>query len=118
MANWRRRWQDRAILLALEEVETAYALRTGLDARLRGLEQARDLSARRVDQAQAFYRAGRMALGDVLQAQLDAFADADKVEQTKLAQGSATVQLYRAIAGGWGMNRSQTGLNAPEGAHP
>jgi len=110
--------QDRAILLALEEGETAYALRTGLDARLRGLEQARDLSARRVDQAQAFYRAGRMALGDVLQAQLDAFADADKVEQTKLAQGSATVQLYRAIAGGWGMNRSQTGLNAPEGAHP
>jgi outer membrane protein TolC len=46
--------QDRAILLALEEVETAYAMRTGLDARLRGLEQARDLSARRVDQAQAF----------------------------------------------------------------
>lgn len=109
--------QDRAILLALEEVETAYALRTGLDARLRGFEQARDLSARRVDQAQAFYRAGRMALGDVLQARLDAFADADKVEQAKVAQGSATVQLYRAIAGGWG-EASQTGPNPSEGAHP
>lgn len=94
--------QDRAILLALEEVEIAYALRSGLDARLRGLEQARDLSARRVDQAQAFYRAGRMTLGDVLQAQLDAFSDADKAEQARVAQGSATVQLYRAMAGGWG----------------
>lgn len=110
--------QDRAILLALEEVETAYAMRTGLDVRLRGLEQARDLSARRVDQAQAFYRAGRMTLGDVLQARLDALADADKVEQAKLAQGTATVQLYRAIAGGWGANASSPGPIVPEGVHP
>jgi hypothetical protein len=47
-----------------------------------------------------------MTLGDVLQARLDALADADKVEQAKLAQGTATVQLYRAIAGGWGANAS------------
>jgi outer membrane protein TolC len=37
----------------------------------------------------------------VLQARLDALSDEDKMEQTRIAQGTATVQLYRALGGGW-----------------
>lgn len=93
--------QDRAVLSALEEVEGAYGLRSGLDARLEGLRRAQGLSERRAEQAQAFYKAGRVTLGDVLQARLDTLDDADRTEQAGLAAASATVQLYRAIAGGW-----------------
>lgn len=93
--------QDRTVLSSLEEVETAYGLRAGFDARVAGLVSARTLSARRADEAQAFYRAGRVTLGDVLQARLDTLSDADKLEQARIAQRSATVQLYRALGGGW-----------------
>jgi outer membrane protein TolC len=47
------------------------------------------------------FRAGRKTLGDVLEARLDALSAADAVEQAQIAQGSATVQLYRALGGGW-----------------
>jgi hypothetical protein len=93
--------QDRTVLSSLEEVETAYGLRAGFDARVAGLVSARTLSARRADELQAFYRAGRVTLGDVLQARLDTLSDADKLEQARIAQRSATVQLYRALGGGW-----------------
>lgn len=92
---------DRSVLAALEEVETAYGFRGGLDERLTGLERTLALSKGRADQAQHFYRAGRMTLGEVLQAELDALSDEDKREQARVAQGTATVQLFRALGGGW-----------------
>ena len=92
---------DKAVVTALEEVEGAYGLRTGFDGRLAGLQQALATSAQRADQADALYRAGRMTLGDVLQARLSALSDQDAVEQARMAQATATVQLFRALGGGW-----------------
>jgi outer membrane protein TolC len=59
------------------------------------------MARRRADQLAILYDAGRTQLGDVLQARLDALSDEDKMEQTRIAQGTATVQLYRALGGGW-----------------
>jgi len=92
---------DQAMLSALEEVESAYGFRTGLDERLAGLIRTSDMARRRADQLAILYDAGRTQLGDVLQARLDALSDEDKMEQTRIAQGTATVQLYRALGGGW-----------------
>ncbi|KFL44821.1 hypothetical protein IL54_0187 [Sphingobium sp. ba1] len=92
---------DQAMLSALEEVESAYGFRAGLDERLAGLIRTSDMARRRADQLAILYDAGRTQLGDVLQARLDALSDEDKMEQTRIAQGTATVQLYRALGGGW-----------------
>lgn len=92
---------DGAVLTALEDVEAAYGLRHALD--LRWTEQARGLAASsaRAQADEALFRAGRITLGTMLEAELAALADADALEQTRLAQGSATVQLIRALGGGW-----------------
>ena len=106
--------QDRAMLNALEEVETAYGFRAGLDQRLSGLDHARDLSENRAELAASFYKAGRVPLGDVLQARLDALSDLDRMEQARIAQGTATVQLYRAVAGGWGAGASPIAMSGAD----
>ena len=92
---------DRSLLSALEDVESAYGFRKGLDDRLVGLTSAQRLSTRRAEQMDALYAAGRVPLSDALQAHLEAFQDEDRTQQALTAQGTATVQLYRALGGGW-----------------
>nr|WP_293977138.1 TolC family protein [Sphingomonas sp.] len=92
---------DQAMLSALEEVESAYSFRTGMDERLAGLVRTSDMARRRAEELAILYDAGRTQLGEVLQARLDALSDEDKVEQSRMAQGTATVQLYRALGGSW-----------------
>ena len=46
-------------------------------------------------------------------ANLAAIADADSVEQARIAQGSATVQFYRALGGGWDVPPVRKGPSAP-----
>ena len=93
--------RDTALLQALGDVEVAYAFRTGLDSRLSGLTAANALSARRADEQMILYRSGRVRLSDVIEARLQALKDEDAVEQARIAQGSAAVQLVRALGGGW-----------------
>lgn len=47
------------------------------------------------------YRSGRVRLSDVIEARLQALKDEDAAEQARIAQGSAAVQLVRALGGGW-----------------
>jgi len=93
--------QDKALLLALEEVEAAYGFRHGLDERLAGLERAADLASQRAAQQGAFYQAGRATKGDALQADLAVLEAQDTLAQARIARASATVQLFRALGGGW-----------------
>ncbi|EGD59922.1 RND efflux system outer membrane lipoprotein [Novosphingobium nitrogenifigens DSM 19370] len=93
--------QDRTVLAALEDVEAATSLRHGADQSRAQRERAGVESNRRLVATDALFRAGRKTLGDVLEARLDALSAADAVEQAQIAQGSATVQLYRALGGGW-----------------
>lgn len=92
---------DQTLLGALEEVESSYGVRSGLDRRLDRLGVATGLAERRAKEAEQLYRSGRMTLGDVLGLWLEALEGRDTVEQGRIAQGTATVQLFRALGGGW-----------------
>jgi len=92
---------NQTVLSALEEVESDYGFRVAMDEKLTDMRQASDISAQRAEQVQALYTAGRATLGDVLQAQLTALQDEDGMVQTSTAQGSAAVELYRALGGGY-----------------
>jgi NodT family efflux transporter outer membrane factor (OMF) lipoprotein len=92
---------DKAVLQALEDVENAYGYRRGLDQRNAALAVAL-ASARRNQRASAgLYEGGSKTLGDMLSARLDAFEREDELVQTQMGQATATVQLYRALGGGW-----------------
>jgi NodT family efflux transporter outer membrane factor (OMF) lipoprotein len=84
---------DKAVLQALEDVEDAYGFRRGLDQR--AIDQTRDLSTADL------YENGNKTLQDVLSARLDTFDREDELIQTQMGQATATVQLYRALGGGW-----------------
>jgi len=92
---------DRATLGALEDVEAASSLRHGADLAHAARETARSAARHQLTATDALFRAGRRTLGDVLEARIAEINDADAVEQAAIAQGSATVQLYRALGGGW-----------------
>ena len=92
---------DQSILRALAEVEDGYENRLGLDSRdvelTRAMEQARQVAR---DMA-GLYAGGQRNLGDVLHARmqvLDAQAD---VLANQDARTLATIQLARALGGGW-----------------
>jgi outer membrane protein TolC len=92
---------DKAVLQALEDVENAYGLRNGLDRRDADLTRALIIAERNVDMSSALYENGHKTLQDVLNARLDLFERQDDLIQTQMGQASATVQLYRALGGGW-----------------
>jgi len=93
--------QDKALLQALEEVEAAYAFRSALDTRNAGLARAAALASQRAAQQWAFFRSSRATKGDALQADLAAIEAQDTLAQARIARASATVQLLRALGGGW-----------------
>jgi outer membrane protein TolC len=50
---------------------------------------------------QAFFRSGRATRGDALQAELADLEAQDALTQARIARASATIQLMRALGGGW-----------------
>lgn len=92
---------DKSVLLALEDVENAYGLRHGLDARSADQKTALALARRNQEAAAGLYENGNKTLQDVLNARLDAFEREDELIQTQMEQAAASVQLYRALGGGW-----------------
>jgi NodT family efflux transporter outer membrane factor (OMF) lipoprotein len=92
---------DKIVLLALEDVENAYGVRYGLDRRDADLTRALSIAERNVDMSRALYENGHKTLQDVLNARLDVFERQDELIQTQMGQATATVQLYRALGGGW-----------------
>jgi outer membrane protein TolC len=92
---------DAAVLKALEDVENAYRRRSALDQR--GASLAAALSAARRNEAASkdLYEGGRKTFRDVLDDRLQALNDEDELVQAEMGQATATVQLYRALGGGW-----------------
>ncbi|WP_018268406.1 TolC family protein [Methylosinus sp. LW4] len=92
---------DKSVLQALEDVENAYGRRRGLDRRSERLYAAL-IGARRNHQAsRGLYEGGRKTFGDVLNAELDVFERENDLLETQMAQSAVTIQLYRALGGGW-----------------
>ncbi|MCE2575492.1 TolC family protein [Komagataeibacter sp. FNDCR2] len=92
---------DQSILRALAEVEDGYENRLGLDSRdvelTRALEQAGQVAR---DMA-GLYAGGQRNLGDVLQARMQALDAQGDVLANQDARTLATIQLARALGGGW-----------------
>ncbi|WP_423200042.1 MULTISPECIES: TolC family protein [unclassified Cupriavidus] len=92
---------DKTVLRTLEEVDSAYGVRQGLDQRRQQLEGSVALARRNAAQAQRLYEGGRRTLEDVLDARLGALRREDELLQAQTGLAIATVQLYRALGGGW-----------------
>jgi len=92
---------DKAVLQALEEVEESYGLRQGLDQQAISQTTAFSIADRNEKMSDELYENGNKTLQDVLNARLDRFDREDELLQTQMGQATATVQLYRALGGGW-----------------
>ncbi|WP_321915723.1 MULTISPECIES: TolC family protein [unclassified Paraburkholderia] len=92
---------DKTLLQTLEEVDSAYGVRHGLDARRAQLAAARELAVRNAEQVQRLYEAGQRTLQDVLDARIDSISRQDDLDEANTAAALATVRLYLALGGGW-----------------
>jgi outer membrane protein TolC len=72
-----------------------------LDARSTDQIVALTLARRNQEAAAGLYENGNKTLQDVLNARLDAFEREDELIQTQMGEAAASVQLYRALGGGW-----------------
>ncbi len=93
--------QDKSVLHALEEVESAYGRRFGYDKQAVKIGQALEDARRNESAAAGLYEGGRKTFDDVVKAKLDTFERADELVQAQMGQASTTVQLYLALGGGW-----------------
>ena len=92
---------DAAVLKALEDVENAYRRRSALDQRSTSLTSALSAARRNEGASKDLYEGGRKEFKDVLDDRLQALHDEDELVQAEMGQATATVQLYRALGGGW-----------------
>lgn len=92
---------DATVLKALEDVENAYRFRNALDQSIQSLAAALAAAQRSDAASTALYEGGRKTLRDVLESRLAALNDEDDLVQTEMGRATATVQLYRALGGGW-----------------
>ncbi len=92
---------DAAVLKALEDVENAYRRRSALDQRSTSLASALSAARRNEGASKDLYEGGRKEFRDVLDDRLQALNDEDELVQAEMGQATATVQLYRALGGGW-----------------
>lgn len=92
---------EHAVLSALEDVENAYSAVRALDSRATLLAQSTRSAQDGAAHAGSLFEAGRGVLQTVLEAQLKALQSEDALIQTQTAQAVTTVQLYKAIGGGW-----------------
>ncbi|HXX85863.1 MAG TPA: TolC family protein, partial [Casimicrobiaceae bacterium] len=92
---------DAAVLKALEDVENAYRQRSALDRRSVSLASALAAARRNEVASTILYERGRKTFRDVLDDRVTALNDEDQLVQSQMGQATATVQLYRALGGGW-----------------
>lgn len=92
---------DKAVLAALEDVENAYGMRFGLDARISGLERSLDASRHVAESKRLLFDAGEATRDEVLKARVEITRTEDALAQLRMEQAIASVQLYQALGGGW-----------------
>ncbi len=92
---------DKTVLRTLEEVDNAYGVRHGFDARSLRLNASLDLARRNAQSARLLYEGGQRTLQEVLDARIDALQREDALNQARTDAALATVKLYLALGGGW-----------------
>lgn len=92
---------DQTILRALAEVEDGYENRLALDGRDVELTRAMRQAGQVAQEMAGLYAGGQRTLGDVLQARVQALDAQGSVLANQDARTAATIQLARALGGGW-----------------
>lgn len=92
---------DKTVLQALEEVDSAYGVRHGFDRRNERLGAAVEIARRNAGEVKQLYEGGQRTLQDVLNARIDALRREDELVQSQTGEALATVRLYLTLGGGW-----------------
>lgn len=96
LAAWRK-----AILSALEEVESAIAARNSADARLGELAEALDAATNAAILARSQYQAGLTDFQTLLNAESQLLSARNALVSARADRASAFVRLTQALGGGW-----------------
>ena len=92
---------EKAILSALEDVENAYVAKKAFDSQHRHLVRTAELARRVADQREALFMRGQDLLQPALEARAKAFEREDERVRADTDHLLYTVQLYKALGGGW-----------------
>jgi NodT family efflux transporter outer membrane factor (OMF) lipoprotein len=93
---------DGRVVTALKEVEQALTLYKAEQDRNAALDEARARAERAFQFADARYRAGSISYLDVLVAQRDLIETRAALATSAQRLGSARIDLFKALGGGWG----------------
>lgn len=94
--SWRK-----AVLVALREVDDALAVVHRSQIQEQTQREIRDETLHALELSELRYKEGSDSLTTLLDAQRSLFAIEDQLIQQKLARLTATVDLYKALGGGW-----------------
>ena len=89
------------MLTALAEVEDAYENRSSADQSITSLTAEVSALSQAATQARGLYEGGRFTMQDVLTTRIKKIAAQDDLATAQTRQALATVQLARALGGGW-----------------
>jgi NodT family efflux transporter outer membrane factor (OMF) lipoprotein len=111
-------WQ-KAVLVAVQEVEDSLLVRTEEAQRCAALASTVDHRRRSLQRAQSLQRAGQIDLLVLLDVQRSVLSSELALSDSRLQQVLADVQLYKALGGGFAPAHAGTAMNPapPEGAH-
>lgn len=96
LANYRQ-----AVLTALEDVDNAFTALTTADRREREIVVAEEASRNAVLYARSQYRAGLIDFQTLLDSERSLLSSQDSRATARADRATATVQLYKALGGGW-----------------
>lgn len=89
------------VLTALEEVENALAALTAAERREREVIAAADAAQNAVIYARSQYQAGLIDFQSLLESERSLLSSQDSRATARANRATATVQLYKALGGGW-----------------
>ena len=92
---------EKAIQTAFREVADSLAARSGLDERIAATADLVAAQQKRADLATARYERGLDSYFEVLTATLDLYTARQTLIQLRLARAVNSVNLYKALGGGW-----------------
>lgn len=105
---------EKAIQIAFREVADALAIRTILDDKIRAQELLVNAQQKRFDLTTARYKQGVDNYVDVLLAQQDLYAAQQNLVQYQAGRLLNSINLYRALGGGWKENESATSVSSSQ----
>jgi NodT family efflux transporter outer membrane factor (OMF) lipoprotein len=92
---------ERAVLNALEEVETAMTTFVEQRVRVEAVERAATAARRALSMATGLYKDGLIGFQEVLDSQRQLFRQESAVATSRSQAAQSLVLLYRALGGGW-----------------